>query len=197
MFCPRCSREIEEGSRFCNHCGYEIVPAANSVKDPHPEKPEDDILTSPVTSQSMLECGYELKWYKALIYVLIWLQILTQASNFMAFQAAATTNQISVNSLNLRPAFIFAAAFTVLYAAYLVIVRQSLAGWKTYGPLLFYISIFVTPVFGLLLRLVAALTNNGFSFFLGGNDIAAFAFPILYFILNLIYFRNRAELFTE
>ncbi|MBQ3706480.1 MAG: zinc ribbon domain-containing protein [Clostridia bacterium] len=190
MFCPRCSKEIEDGSRFCNHCGYEIVPEANSVKEPEPrEASAAEEEQEPIVSHSALESQYGLKWYKFLIWFDIWATALTNL--------VATVAYFTVFNPSMRVTMWFSVIVCVLNAVYLLFVRQALARWKTYGPRLYLIS-FVIPLVRRVLTIVVANIEGGSALLaLNRTDFTNLILNVVLFIVNFIYFRNRAPLFTE
>lgn len=193
MFCPRCSREIEDGSRFCNHCGYEIVPATNSVK-----RPEVRETSAPageeIVSHSALESQYDLKWYKFLIWFFIWFQALINASSLLAYLAMLSRGAPAGFS---RTGLIVPAAITLLYIVYLIVVRQALAHWKAVGPKLYLISVFAPFLTGILTVIAVNAFSGAPVLAIGGADFSRLVVGIALFIVNFIYFRNRSELFNE
>ena len=193
MFCPRCSKEIEDGSRFCNHCGFAIVPAANSVKEPDAEAPSEE---EPILSHSLLESQYDLKWYRFLIWFYIWFQALANG-----FASLRVLNLLHVPGIAgrsaLRTGVWVGLTVTVLFVLYLLFVRQALARWKPYGPVLYLVSLFV-PFLSRLAQVIAVNAAAGTPVVrLDGADFFILGCKIVLFVLNLIYFRKRAGLFTE
>ena len=194
MFCPRCSREIEDGSRFCNHCGYEIVPEANSVRESASEEAAAPAEEEPLVSHSLLESQYDLKWYKFLIWFFIWFQAIINASSLFAYLAMLSSGAPAGFS---RIGLIVPAAITLLYIVYLIVVRQALARWKAVGPKLYLISVFGPFLTGILTVIAVNAFSGAPVLAIGSADFSRLVVGVALFIFNFIYFRNRAELFTE
>ena len=186
MFCPRCSREIEDGSRFCNHCGYEIVPEPNSLRKSDPAPADGE----PIVSHSLLESQYDLKWYKFLIWFFIWFQAFINLTSLIELLSHGVSGA-------LIPGLGFSAVTGVLYIVYLILTRQALAHWKTYGPALYLISVFCPFVLSVLAVVFVSVTAGPGYLTLNGLHGIKLVFAVVLFVCNRIYFNNRAALFTE
>ena len=200
IICPRCSKMITDGSRFCPKCGYSFEPEPNSVSEDLPE-PEEKVPIEEL-SHSAREAGYDLRWYRFLIMVFIWIQALSNFSELLIILSYMTDDSLfqPINKGS-WPWAIAIAAGIVVHIGYLIFTRWALAHWKTYAPRLYLFSLFVP----FLCNVIAVIVSSIFYRYFGapgyvplsGNEVGHLFSAIILFIPNLIYFRNRAELFTE
>ncbi len=200
FYCPRCSNTITDESRFCPRCGYSFVKESNSVSERLPDAEESEPIEE--LSHSAREAGYSLRWYRFLIWFFIWFHALSHV--VLLFQVFSTMTGASFFSPFASGGRSWACTIvvaTVLYIAYLVFVRQALAHWKQYAPRMYLISLFI-PFLSRVLAVIASVIAyrcfgaNGY-IPLTADDFAQLVGGVIFFIPNLIYFKKRAELFTE
>ena len=203
IFCPRCSKAVTDGSRFCPRCGYSFEQEPNTVTGNLPEPEGGEPIEQ--ISRSALEAGYDLKWYHFLIRFFIWFQAALNAVGLIMILADVTSGSFGsfFSPLNsgMRSWFYTLMITTVLFIVYLIFTRRALAGWKRYAPRLYLISLF----FPFVSRLAAVIVSSVAYYWFGTSgfipltrdDLGVLVGGIVLFILNFIYFRKRAELFTE
>ncbi len=195
FYCPRCSNTVTDRSLFCPRCGYSFVKEPNSVSerlpDPEESAPIDEL------SHSAREAGYSLRWYRFLIWFFIWFHALSHVALLFQVFSLMTAPFASGG----RSWACTLVVITVLYIAYLVFVRQALAHWKRHAPHMYLISLFMPFLSRVLAAIASAVAYRCFGAYgyipLTSDDFAQLVGGVVFFIPNLIYFKKRAELFTE
>ena len=195
--CPRCSKVADGKNRFCPRCGYPFEKEPNSVSD-HLAEPKAD---GPIEalSHNAREASYDLRWYRALIWFVIWFQAFLNGLVLInTFSAMTDSSFVGSGAESWAWTNVIT---TVLYIVYLVITRRALARWKKHAPCLYLISLFLPFLARVTAVAVSYITCNYFGAFgfipLSADDIFQLVEAVVLFIPNLIYFRKRAALFTE
>ena len=85
MKCQQCGDILQEGARFCPKCGSVQLCADGSLPPPD-EKVSSDILME----------SYPMKWYKALIYALLFLEALNLLINGLPISSAAVPTDMGM-----------------------------------------------------------------------------------------------------
>lgn len=151
---------------------------------------------SPVDPQVMAYAesrGYQMKWYKALTIVLLFLSALGNAwagiQNFVGIGDVGRAMFYPHESAN----FLYGICL-LGFAAAAIYVRMQLAAFKKNGPRLYIIMSVASGVVGFIYNFNMALefANR----MMWTSSITTLIVTIVLAVLNAIYFKKRAELFV-
>lgn len=171
MFCSKCGKPLEAGQTVCSECG-----AGLSVNTPAP-------INRP------------MKWYKALIYFILFLSAFTyalEAVKHLFFSGMAPYYKSIPLFLVADIAFgIWAVAIVVLS----LVARSSLARFKKNGPTMILTYYAVAAIYEIADQIVewigSATPINILSLGIG------IGLNVLIFMLHRTYFKKREHLFVN
>jgi len=173
MFCTKCGSQLADGQTVCGACGFD--PAAVSSVRPAPNLP--------------------MKWYKFLIYFMLFLSALTYGlqtvRHFFLSEHAAYYKSIPMFLVFDIVLGIWALATAVLSLT----SRFSLAGFKKNGPAMFLTYYAIAAGYEIADQIISWFANaeplNGLSLCIG------IGLNILIFVLHRTYFKKREHLFVN
>lgn len=180
MFCPHCGQDAGNAA-YCPHCGNTVAatPAAPTLEETKPEMP--------------------MKWFKFLIYFGLWVGALSNLGNglglltgsvYDGMAAYVYTIYSSLHSVDL----IFGFAFLAV-AAFTIVVRFKLAGFKKDGPTLLYTIYVINVVVGLAYALTVSSIIGEPA--VDSSFIGSLIGSVTAVIVNMVYFKKRAHLFVN
>lgn len=192
MFCSHCGAPLHDGEKFCSSCGA-------PVEEITAQQPAD-------ASQPAAPVALSMNWFKFLVYFLLFASaIVSFASCISYFTGSQYTTAEGVTAdlvyevfPLLKPLDIFMGVFLILYAAFVVIVRFRLAGYKKNAPRLLLVMYSVNAASGIIYAVGALIATEG--------QIAQSVWPMVVgtvigsFIMiyaNYVYFKKRAALFVK
>lgn len=123
MFCNKCGKEIDDGSRFCNHCGATLTPAPAPVQTNtapiDPGKSYGDLsyilgIVSLVLSIGVF-CTYGSVNFIACILGIVFGFVGKSQSEAAGFENKKAKTGILLSFVALGLAILFLAIFLVLY----------------------------------------------------------------------------------
>lgn len=192
MKCQQCGDTLQEGARFCPKCGA-VQRCADGSLPPPDEKISPEILVD----------SYPMKWYKALIYVILFLNALSFLINGLQLLSGSAYGDRHAMVYNLFPGIktlsvVTGAAYLVMAAASLF-VRQMLAGFRKKAPQ-YLLALYVA---GIVLSLTFC-----FATMLIVKEAVVYASMVVTMILvaleslvillaNLSYFKKRKFMFVN
>lgn len=192
MKCQQCGDTLPEGTRFCPKCGAVQFCADGSLPPPD-EKISSDILAD----------SYPMKWYKALIYVLLFLEALNLLINGFQLLSGSAYGDRYEAVYGLYPglktlSMAMGAAYLVMAAAYLL-VRQMLAGFRKRAPQ-FLLGLYIVDIgVGLIYCFATMLIvkESLFTATMVVSMVFGTAVSLVFFLINRVYFKKRQVLFVN
>ena len=192
MRCGQCDETPPEGARFCPRCGAVQLCADGSLPPPD-EKISPEILAD----------SYPMKWYKALIYVILFLNALSLLINGFQLLSGSAYGDNYEAIYRLFPglktlSIMMGAVYLVLAAAYLL-VRQMLAGFRKRAPQ-FLLGLYIVDIsVGLIYCFATMLIVKEaiFSATLVTSMILGTVGSAIFFLANLTYFKKRKFMFVN
>ncbi len=190
MKCSFCGKEVREGSTVCESCGAELTIDNNGNED------------SAVQTKNNTEL--EMKWYKFLIYFLLYANFVTYLFDGFIYLFGDKINFLS----ELFADTLFTGKFRIIGIIYAVVlitlsvislyVRNGLAKFKVSAPKNFIIFDIITSVISTVVTLLSMILveNAGLSDWLPellGSLLGSTAI----IMCNITYFRKRKHLFIN
>lgn len=192
MKCQQCGDILQEGARFCPKCGAVQLCADGSLPPPD-EKISPEILAD----------SYPMKWYKALIYVILFLNALSLLINgFQLLSGSAYgDNYEAIYRLfpGLKNLSIMMGAVYLVMAAARLFVRQMLAGFRKTAPQ-WLLGLYIADVIISLIYCFATMLivkEAIFSATLVTSMILGTVGSAIFFLANLTYFKKRKFMFVN
>ncbi len=192
MKCQQCGDILQEGARFCPKCGAVQLCADGSLPPPD-EKISPEILAD----------SYPMKWYKALIYVILFLNALSLLINGFQLLSGSAYGDNYEAIYRLFPglktlSIMMGAVYLVLAAAYLL-VRQMLAGFRKRAPQ-FLLGLYIVDICVALIYCFATMLIVKESLFTATMVVSMIfgtAVSLMFFLINRVYFKKRQGLFVN
>lgn len=192
MRCGQCDEVLPEGARFCPKCGsVQLLPDGSP--------PPSDGKLPP----GILAHAYPMKWYKALIYVILFLSALWYLINGVQLLAGTAYGAPSAEVYGMFPALkplsIIMGLLYLGMAGGFLLTRQKLAGfrkdavWWLLG--LYVLDLVLSLVFGIAQWVI--FKDLKFAGDILGSLLISSIMSIVFLVLNRIYFDNREELFVN
>lgn len=188
MKCPNCRTEIDPACRFCPTCGKEISHSegqeASSYRGEHPYMERQEM---------------PMKWYKFVIYVQLFLSLLsalgTAMNFFMGIQYGEYAEHVYAYYGGLKAIDILMGVLCLGQVVLVIAARQSLAHFRKNGPNLYYAvwgySI-VSNIVHIIGLVAVGAAGEGMSAIVGQIIGAA-----IMLVLNVMYFKKRMHLFVN
>ena len=124
MFCKKCGTQLPDGAKFCPSCGA----TQESYPTPLPCSASDQQSGQ---QPPLNTCSYPMKWYKALIYVILFLSALMNAAYGITlltgahYDGMAALVYMAFGSLRTLDGFVGLLSIALAVAA--IVTRQKLA----------------------------------------------------------------------
>lgn len=192
MKCQQCGDTLPEGARFCPKCG------AVQLRPDGSPPPPDDKLPSDILAKA-----YPMKWYKALIYVILFLDALLYLVNGVRLLTGTAYGAPPAVVYGIFPALkplsIIMGLWHLGMAGGFLIVRQMLAGFRKNAVRcllgLYILELVFTLIFGIAQWVI--FKDLRFAGDILGSLLISSIMSIVFLVLNRIYFDNREELFVN
>lgn len=192
MKCQQCGDTLSEGARFCPKCG------AVQLRPDGSPPPPDDRLPSDILAKA-----YPMKWYKALIYVILFLDALLYLVNGVRLLAGTAYGAPPAVVYGIFPALkplsIIMGLLYLGMAGGFLLTRQKLASfrkdavWWLLG--LYILDLVLCLIFGIAQWVI--FKDPRFAGDILGSLLISSIMSIVFLVLNRIYFDNREELFVN
>lgn len=202
-FCTNCGAEIEENAKFCANCGACLEPATQSAQ---PVRQEAYQQPTPDIDPSDKYRGFPMKWYKFLVYFVLWLGVIINLYNGVNLITGNVFGDVSpVQVYRLFPALkavniIFGILVLGLAALELIAVIKLLQ-LASVGPkllIMMYLSGIVLTIIRLLFMSIA---TDGYlsipDFLKDPSVISGLIAAGVMTVVNWIYFKKRKSVFVN
>ena len=188
MYCNQCGREVDIGWNVCPNCGAPI--SKQGVGNEYYHDGGNMYNDRPIP---------QMKWYKFIIYVQIFGNVLLCL--YYAYETFAWLNY----GMNTKIAYeiygglkgldYIMGTVYILYAVSLLFIRHQLWKYRKNAPKLYLMFYCVFAVVRILyLGMQGVIVNANFIDFQAIMDII---YPVIYIVLNHIYFKKREYLFIN
>ena len=183
MTCKNCQSEIQEGSAFCTFCGTPV---------------EDTDKSSPITPATR-----PMKWFKFLIYFALFANAVINLYNCFAYLSGVPYGENASLVYGFLPSLktidVVMAIVSVGLAVYAIVTRILLAKYKKLGVKMFL----GIPVLNIITQVVYYMSvSSVISSLMSASEGIDFTTitvnvvsNIVLFVLNLIYFKKREDMF--
>lgn len=203
QYCSRCGSRLSYGSNICSVCGPrdEAELIKTEVQEPSPVSSEP-FISSP--ENAMYLSGQKMKWYKFLIYFLLFASAFLNLVNGMGL----LTGQIYASQTDGRVTseLVYATygsgmmvldqiygIYTIGIAVLAIVTRFRLSGYKTNAPLFIFL-FYALMAGGTLIYTIIGCSITGIAFDV--SDIISVFVQISLIIYNHRYFKARKMLFV-
>ncbi len=182
MYCPKCGKQVPDGSPVCPECLQLLT----------------DISVSPGKATAL-----PMKWYNFLIFFALWagaiLNLLTGITHLFGWTYAAvgTSSKEIYATLGqgLQILDIVMGAAMIGLGIFSIVVRFQLAGYKKQGPRLLLVLYGVSVVVSILYPIIAsAITSVNV---MDSSLISSLVVSLVMMFVNYVYFKKRAHLFCN
>lgn len=185
MFCIYCGTQLDEGAVICPSCNAAVnysgaaMAAQNPLKDPR-----------------------GMKWFQFIIYF----QLFVSALNVLVggiygayiIWSDKENERVFAAFPGLKFVLAFAAVFGILLVVSAIVIRMKLARFRRHAPLLYWCWSGARILYPLLLGFgMLAVTNVYPSSTFGAESISRMFSKLIVLVLNVIYFKKRADLFVK
>ncbi len=186
MTCPKCNSDVLNDAKVCKFCGADLSA----------QKAEIGQQTAP----NVPEIAYEMKWFKFLIYFLLFADAALRTINgIMMITGGVSRGGMYEAYAFLQPVDIVFGIIVFGLAALCVYTRFQLSGFRKNSPKLFYalnaLMTFFSVAYDIIYLVVVSLEAN--KIFV--SDIVDIGVTLIstavYIFLNAIYFDRRKHLF--
>ena len=196
MFCKKCGTQLPDGAKFCPSCG--------ATQESHPTPLPCSASDRQSGQQPPLNtCSYPMKWYKALIYVILFLSALMNAAYGITlltgahYDGMAALVYMAFGSLRTLDGFVGLLSIALAVAA--IVTRQKLAHFKR-ESLTWLLMTYIAGAAGGLIYVIGANAILGglvdFSEIIA-QQVTTLIGSIIMVALNYVYFTKRASLFVN
>lgn len=192
--CINCGAQIEEGNKFCPHCGTKIE-AEVQEQAYQPYQPSD------TSSSSASAEAYPMKWHKFLMVVMVIGSVLIVFSG-IALLTGMQYNRAGVEAEDIYRTFPGLKSCDMCYGIILIalgvfqfIVRNRLKQFKENGPSSLKI-LYILSIAASLGYMLWANAATGVNMFTSSNVSSLIASGTLLFINNS-YYSKRMDLFVN
>ena len=198
-YCMKCGNPTDdEMQKFCMKCGTAL------------EDETEVIYNNSRESLDILETKYSMKWFKFLIYFSLFAGAAINISNginritgfIYSMHSSGELSAETVYAFWGMPLRILDISFGLLYfglAAFSIVTRFRLSGYKKNGPKFLYILYGANLISSLAYCVGLTFIIGDTSIFIEifGSDIGALVITCVVFYVNYKYFSKRKELFIN
>ena len=195
MYCQKCGKEINESDTFCPGCGAPTTENAEKQVST-----EQQTNTAPA-SNIFIAQKFQLNWYKALIYAILFLSaIVNFANSIKFFRGTVYGDSDTIAAVydafpTLKPLDICTGCVLLGIAVLAIITRFALAKFKKSGPPLLY-AVYLSNIIYTIVYAVAASAITK-TFLLNYSTVFSVIVSIVMLFANYKYFTKRKELFVK
>lgn len=195
MYCQKCGKEINESDAFCHGCGAPTTENAEKQVST-----EQQTNTAPA-SNIFIAQKFQLNWYKALIYAILFLSAIANLINSIKYFTGiiygdqATAKSVYEQFAALKPLDILTGCVLLGIAVLAIITRFALAKFKKSGPPLLY-AVYLSNIIYTIVYAVAASAITK-TFLLNYSTVFSVIVSIVMLFANYKYFTKRKELFVK
>lgn len=205
MFCTNCGTENREDASYCHNCGANLNRQREQTS---PTYNYSEPGYAPAAQRSAMRYGAELepeqgmKWFKFIIYVQLFLSMLSQVSSailiFAGSQYGEDADYIYFLYDGLKAVDVIFGILSLGLAVLALAARQALARFKANGPKLYFTFLIANIVVGLIyIILVSIVTGVSMSMLVDTDLIAQLVTSAILLGVNIVYFRKRTHLFVN
>lgn len=195
MYCQKCGKEINESDAFCPGCGAPTTENAEKQVST-----EQQTNTAPA-SNIFIAQKFQLNWYKALIYAILFLSAIANLINSIKYFTGiiygdqATAKSVYEQFAALKPLDILTGCVLLGIAVLAIVTRFALAKFKKSGPPLLY-AVYLSNIIYTIVYAVAASAITK-TFLLNYSTVFSVIVSIVMLFANYKYFTKRKELFVK
>lgn len=205
QYCSRCGSRLSYGSNICNVCGPKAenrqIKTEVQEQEPSPASSEPYI---PSPEYAMYLSGQKMKWYKFLIYFLLFasafLNLVSGVGLLTGSIYATQTDGLVTSELvyatygsGMMVLDKIYGIYTIGIAVLAVVTRFRLSGYKTNAPLFMFL-FYALMACGTLIYTIIGCSIAGVAF--EASDINSVFIQISLIIYNHRYFKARKMLFV-
>lgn len=205
MFCTNCGTENREDASFCHNCGANLnrqreqATAAYDYPtpsyDPAGQRPEPRYGAELKPEQGM-------KWFKFIIYVQLFLNMLLQLSTavrlFTGSYYGGEADYVYFLYDGLQTMDVIFGIIFIGLAVLAFMARQALAKFKANGPKLYFGLLIANVGVALLYIIVGSLvTGIPIQLLIDASLIGQLIGAAILICVNVVYFRKREHLFVN
>lgn len=198
MFCPKCGTQNEDTATFCKSCGTKL----NAQSAPNQGWGAPTPTPTPGFTTASYSNNMPMKWYKFLIYFLLWLSGVGNILGSIPYFSGSVYDSQGVSSELVYLVFPSLKTLNILYAIVLIALgalaiytRFRLAAYAKNGPQLLNILYGVSAAASLLYALINGSVIDDYSAM--PVAIITIIVSVAIIVLNRIYFSKRASLFVN
>ena len=200
MICKFCNTDNAAEASFCVNCGAPIEKVAEVVQQPQ----ENIQYTAPMQPQPAQPAQKPMGWFNFLIFFSLFagavLNIITSISYLTGsvYENEITKRAVYFTFPPLQALDIIYGILCIATAAFLVVTRFQLAGYKKIGPKMLIVCYSFNLIVPLVYVVIASMIT-GISFFelIEPRSITSMVTSIFMIVVNIVYFNNRKELFVK
>ncbi len=212
MNCNQCGSEIQDGQLTCPVCGAYVGSAQqtdmqNNYQQPYQQNMQNNYQQPyQQNSYSAPQKQLGMGWFKFVIYVQLFLNaFLNGITAFMLFSGAQYNDGSYDMSELVYSVYDGLQAVDVTYGVCLlglvvfaIVVRFMLAGYKTKGPISYFILLALNLLFAIIYIIaVSAVTDLSVGGMLSSSFYINVITSIVLLCANIVYFKNRKHLFVN
>lgn len=222
MNCPQCGAPNNDGSRFCKHCGSDLFQAQEPQQNvnqsyqqeqppvyqqPNPQQYQQAQYYPPQQNTMADKYnGHPMGWYKFLIYFALFanaaLNVLSGIRSISGIQYGEDSRTVYGVFPGLKTIDVIFGVVLFLLAAYAIVTRFQLSGLKKNGPAMLY-GVYILNMICSIIYIIAVYAvvssssaiNVGSLF--GSQIVSSFVVPIVFLIINIVYFGKRKDIFVN
>lgn len=198
-FCQNCGTQLTDDAVFCTNCGSSVSAPNSQAYQPQNNQPNYGY--NPMVNQM------PMKWFKFLIYFLLWASgVVNLVNGFQMITGAhydGGAKLVYAYFDGLKAIDLILGILSILLAGIAIYTRFRLAGFHANGPkmiiTLYTLSIIMNVVYCVAVMAIAGDALNA----VGGADsiisstVGSVAVSIAMVFANKTYFQKRANMFTN
>lgn len=191
MFCKRCGTEIKDDSNFCPMCGAQLDNA--EVKD---LSSCDSVEISEYSARK-----FGMGWFKFLIYFALWAGGILNILDGITYSTGHFTGDAEVDDLlfdyfpELRTMLVIFGIIIISVGLFNIFTRFALAQFRKIGPICLYITYGAAFVINLAMATSITLITEISAFNI--STVTQLVVSLVFLIVNIFYFKKRANLFVR